>query len=53
MRYLLLVYAAGEEAAALDTRRNVLVVFGGSGLFNQNAYGDTWEWNGTAWKRMQ
>jgi len=25
------------------------VVFGGSGLFNQNAYGDTWEWNGTAW----
>ena len=36
-------------AAALDSRRNVLVVFGGAGLFNRNAYGDTWEWDGASW----
>jgi hypothetical protein len=36
-------------AMALDTRRNVLVLYGGIGLINENRYGDTWEWNGTAW----
>ena len=36
-------------AAAFDSRRNVFVLFGGSGLLNQNAYGDTWEWNGSSW----
>jgi hypothetical protein len=36
-------------AAAFDSRRNVLVVFGGAGLANGNRYGDTWEWNGSSW----
>jgi hypothetical protein len=36
-------------AAAFDTRRNVLVLYGGAGLINNNRYGDTWEWDGRAW----
>ena len=37
-------------AAAFDSRRGVMVVFGGAGLFNGTRYGDTWEWNGTSWR---
>jgi hypothetical protein len=37
------------SAAAFDSRRNTLVVFGGAGLANGNRYGDTWEWNGSTW----
>lgn len=36
-------------AAAFDTRRGVLVVFGGVGVRNGLRYGDTWEWNGRTW----
>lgn len=36
-------------AAAFDTHRQVLVVFGGAGVRNGSRYGDTWEWNGRAW----
>jgi hypothetical protein len=37
-------------AAAFDTRRAVLVIFGGTGMRNGSRYGDTWEWNGRAWE---
>lgn len=37
-------------AAAFDTRRNVLVAFGGVGARNGSRYGETWEWNGRAWE---
>lgn len=36
-------------AATFDTRRNVLVVHGGSGLSTGTRFGDTWEWDGHAW----
>lgn len=36
-------------AAAFDTRRGVLVVFGGVSLSNGSRYGETWEWNGGDW----
>lgn len=37
-------------AAAFDTRRNVLVAFGGVGMRNGSRYGETWEWDGRAWQ---
>lgn len=36
-------------AAAFDTRRGVLVVYGGIGPVNGNRYGDVWEWDGRQW----
>jgi hypothetical protein len=36
-------------AVAFDTRRNVLVVFGGIGIRNGSRYGETWEWDGRTW----
>ena len=36
-------------ASAFDTRRGVLVVFGGASLRNGSRYGETWEWNGRDW----
>ncbi|MBL9031767.1 MAG: hypothetical protein JNM80_08675 [Phycisphaerae bacterium] len=36
-----------EHAAAYDSARGRLVVFGGYN--GQNYYGDTWEWDGSAW----
>ena len=36
-------------AGAFDTRRGVLVVFGGLGIRSGSRYGDTWEWNGQTW----
>src|SRR5215213_3125476 len=35
--------------AAYDTRRNVLVVYGGGGIGSGTRFGDTWEWNGQRW----
>jgi len=35
--------------AAFDSRRGVLVVYGGLGIGSGTRYGDTWEWNGTRW----
>jgi hypothetical protein len=37
-------------AAAFDTRRGVLVVYGGIGLRTGTIFGDTWEWDGTRWR---
>ncbi len=37
-------------AAVYDTRRSVLVVYGGSGLGTRTKFGDTWEWNGRGWQ---
>ena len=37
-------------AAAFDSRRNVLVAFGGVGARNGSRYGETWEWNGRLWE---
>ena len=37
-------------AAAFDTRRNVVVAFGGVGNRNGSRYGETWEWRGSAWE---
>src|SRR5690242_19348700 len=31
-------------AAALDTRRGVVVLYGGNGSGSATRYGDTWEW---------
>jgi hypothetical protein len=36
-------------AAAFDTRRNLLVLYGGYGLSSQTMYGDLWEWDGRSW----
>jgi hypothetical protein len=38
-------------AAVYDTRRNVLVVYGGAGLGNGTLYGNTWEWDGNIWEQ--
>ena len=37
-------------AAAFDTRRGALVVYGGVGPRNGSRYGETWEWDGRAWQ---
>lgn len=37
-------------AAAYDTRRGVLVGFGGIGPRNGSRYGETWEWDGKEWR---
>lgn len=36
-------------AAAFDTARQVLVVFGGSGMRTGSRYGETWEFDGRRW----
>jgi sugar lactone lactonase YvrE len=43
-------HARNLPAAALDTRRNVVVVYGGSGVGNGTRFGDTWEWDGQSWR---
>ncbi len=42
----------GREMAAgvYDGRRNVFVLYGGSGLGTRTKFGDTWEWNGRVWR---
>lgn len=42
---------AYSVGSAYDTRRNRLVVFGG--YTNGRYVGDTWEWTGTAWTRVE
>lgn len=37
-------------AAAYDSRRGVLVVYGGVGLRSGSRYGETWEWDGESWR---
>jgi hypothetical protein len=37
-------------AAAFDSRRGMLVVYGGVGIGSGTRYGDTWEWNGRRWE---
>jgi hypothetical protein len=43
-------------AIAYDTRRKRVVLFGGTGGFGEGRvgglFGDTWEWTGTAWVRV-
>jgi len=41
---------AGQRVA-WDTRRNVLVMFGGASEVRRTAPGDTWEWNGRRWRQ--
>jgi len=45
-----------SHAMAYDTNRKRIVMFGGHGGFmpgrNGEMFGDTWEWNGTAWERV-
>jgi hypothetical protein len=45
-----------SHAMAYDTRRKRVVMFGGHAGFmpgrNGEMFGDTWEWNGTAWERV-
>ncbi|MEW5916453.1 MAG: hypothetical protein AB1762_08610 [Gemmatimonadota bacterium] len=40
-------------AAAFDTRRNVVVYYGGAGIGSGTKYGDTWEWNGAQWEERR
>jgi len=40
---------AGHRVA-FDTRRNVLVMFGGIHQSRSDVRGDTWEWNGKRWR---
>lgn len=45
-----------DFAFAYDSQRAVTVLFGGIGSgsgFSTTVYGDTWEWNGTAWALSQ
>ncbi|MBI1826405.1 MAG: hypothetical protein HYR83_08465 [Planctomycetes bacterium] len=39
-------------AAAFDSKRGVLVMFGGEDA-NRRPLDDTWEWNGNSWKQLQ
>jgi hypothetical protein len=36
--------------AAFDSRRGIVVIFGGVG--DDGFLGDTWSWNGTAWRKL-
>jgi hypothetical protein len=38
---------------AYDTRRGVLVLFGGGDPSSSTLYSDTWEFNGTTWRRVR
>lgn len=46
--------ARHSPAMAYDSRRGVVVLFGGFTGRDRDAlmYGDTWEWDGTEWKRV-
>lgn len=41
-----------DHAAAYDSDRDVVVLFGGSSRNSNGSRGDTWEWDGTAWSRV-
>ncbi|MGH7460996.1 MAG: kelch repeat-containing protein [Longimicrobiales bacterium] len=36
-------------AAAFDSQRSVVVLYGGTGVGSGTRYGDTWEWDGQRW----
>src|SRR5688500_6356668 len=36
-------------AVAFDTRRRVVVVYGGQGIGRRTRYGDTWAWHDRSW----
>ena len=44
------------HTVAYDSSRGVIVLFGGSGEYvpghRTEVFGDTWEWNGTAWRAV-
>src|SRR5690349_9343496 len=44
--------ARALAGTAFDTRRGVLIVYGGAQSAT-NELGDTWEWDGTTWREMQ
>src|SRR5690606_17895259 len=44
--------ARGQPALAFDERRGRTVLFGGA-LAGDAALGDTWEWDGTVWRRFE
>lgn len=44
--------ARSEGYLAYDESRDVTVMFGGEGAQTVPSLGDTWEWNGTRWKRV-
>jgi hypothetical protein len=37
------------HTGAFDSARGLLVIFGGRGRSGDGLWGDTWEWNGSAW----
>ena len=39
-------------AMAVDTRRGVVVLYGGTGIGSGTRYGDTWEWDGSRWRNV-
>lgn len=43
-------FAATESGMVYDAHRDRLIVFGGGG---NGLNGDTWEWDGTAWKKFE
>jgi predicted lipoprotein with Yx(FWY)xxD motif len=40
------------QEMAYDSRRNVTVLFGGWNSESSNYFGDTWEWDGSAWTNV-
>jgi hypothetical protein len=40
----------GGAGAAFDSKRGVVVIFGGAGP--NGFFGDTWSWDGTTWKKL-
>ena len=38
---------------AYDLRRNVLVLFGGGARDSATLYDDTWEFDGSSWRRIR
>ncbi|MBI5849901.1 MAG: hypothetical protein HZB39_02510 [Planctomycetes bacterium] len=44
--------ARGHAAMAYDEQRGVIVLFGGAETSGASLLGDTWEWDGTDWRRV-
>jgi hypothetical protein len=42
-----------DHGMAWDLKRGVLVVYGGSPLVGDGRLGDTWEWDGAAWRQAR
>ena len=40
----------GAAGAAFDSKRGVVLIFGGAGP--QGFFGDTWSWDGSTWKKL-